>query len=146
MKFKKILIAVDDTAYSMKAAKLGFELAHTLKAKIGVVYVVDRAHEVVNADLGILPEESKLVLLQEAENIIDQLVKMYDGIDQIYKFTPEGTPEKEIVNIASQWGADLIVMGTHSRSGLNRLLNGSVTEYVIRHIDIPVIVTHLKSD
>ena len=141
MEFKKILIAIEDSANAMRAARTGFALAHQLSAKLGLVYVVDKSREIVNADLGITPEQSGTVLLNEAENTLEQLIKMYNGIEEIFRFTPEGSPEKEILKIAKEWGADLIVMGPHHRSGLSRLLSGSVTEYVIRHAKVPVMLS-----
>ena len=141
MTFRKILIAVDSSAASMKAARAGFELAHSLKALVGILFVVDRGKEVTNADLGITPGESKAVLLEEAENTIAQYIKMYNEIDKVFRFAPEGTPEKEILNVAREWQADLIVMGTHGKSRLSRMLTGSVAEYVIRHAEVPVMVT-----
>ena len=53
---------------------------------------------------------------------------------------PEGFPKKEIVKIAREWEADLIVMGTHGRGGLQHLLVGSVAESVIKHAGVPVMV------
>jgi nucleotide-binding universal stress UspA family protein len=50
-----------------------------------------------------------------------------------------GTPHQEIVDLATEEGADLVVMGTHGRSGLNRVLIGSVTERVIRFVPCPVL-------
>jgi nucleotide-binding universal stress UspA family protein len=141
MDYKKILIAVDDSAYSMKAAKAGFALAHSLKAEIGIIYVVNKAKEAVSADLLITAEQSKVVMLDEAEKTIQQFIEMYKGIERITRFTPEGSPEQEIINIAKEWKADLIVMGTHGRSGLSRMMTGSTAEYVIRHSEIPVMVT-----
>lgn len=140
MEFKKILIAVDDSANAMGAAKLGFALAHNLNSQIGLVYVVDRSREVVNADLGITPEQSRTVLLYEAENTIEQLIRTNQNIEGIARFTPEGSPEKEILRIARAWEADLIVMGSHEKSGLERLLTGSVTKYVVSHSAIPVLL------
>jgi nucleotide-binding universal stress UspA family protein len=101
---------------------------------------VDRSKEVTNPDLGITPGQSQTVLLGEAEKTIEQYIKMYDGIDKIFRFTPEGFPEQEILSIAKEWEADLIVMGTHGRSGLGRILTGSIAEYIIRHAEIPVMV------
>ncbi len=144
MSFQKILIAIDSSAYSMNAAKKGFELAHQLKAAIGLIYVIDRNKESMNVELGITPEESQTVLLRQAEENISQLIKMYDGIDEILRFTPEGFPKKEVINTAKEWGADLIVMGTHGRTGLTHLLVGSVAEYVIKHAGIPVMVISSK--
>lgn len=141
MKYKRILIAIDNSSYSMKAAKVGFLLAHSLKATVGLLYVVDRTKEVINADLGITPAQSQTVLLSEAEKTIEQYIRSYDGVDQIERFTPEGFPEKEIINISKEWEADIIVMGTHGRSGIGRMLTGSVAEYVIRHATMPVLIT-----
>lgn len=57
---------------------------------------------------------------------------------------PEGKPAEEILNIANNWEADLIVAGTHGRTGLQHLLTGSVAEYLIRHAKIPVMVIPSK--
>jgi nucleotide-binding universal stress UspA family protein len=51
----------------------------------------------------------------------------------------EGIPAEEIVRVAREVEADLIVMGTHGRSGLGRLLLGSVAEQVMRHATCPVL-------
>src|SRR6218665_1532754 len=139
--YKKILIAIDNSSYSMKAAKAGFSLAHKPKAAIGLLYVVDRSKEVVNADLGITASQSQTVLLNEAEQTIEQYIRLYDGVDSVEHFTPEGFPEKEIINIAKQCEAGLIVMGTHGRTTIGKILTGSVAEYVIRHASIPVLIT-----
>ena len=62
----------------------------------------------------------------------------------------EGTPQKEIISKAIKWNADIIIVGTHGRTGLEHLLLGSVAEYIVRHSPIPVMVvpldkkTHLK--
>lgn len=141
MKYKRILIAIDNSLYSMKAAKVGFSLAHGLKATIGLLYVINKSKEVVNADLGITPEQSQTVLLNEAEKTIEQYIRIYNGIRNVERFTPEGFPEQEIIHISKEWKADLIVMGTHGRSGIGRILTGSVAEYVIRHATIPVVIT-----
>lgn len=141
---KKILIAIDDSSYSMKAAKVGFSLAHSLKASLGIVYVVDKTKEINNPDLGITMEESKTILLKEVEKTIEQYMDMYKEVHKIFRFSPEGFPEKEILNVAEQWGAELIVMGTHGRTGLQHLLMGSVAENIVRHSKIPVMVVPSK--
>lgn len=139
--YKKILIAIDNSAHSMKAAKAGFALAHALKATIGLLYVVDKSKEVISADLGITPQQSGTVLLNEAEKTIEQYIRLYNGVDRIERFTPEGFPEEEIINISKEWEADLIIMGTHGRTAIGKILTGSVAEYVIRHSTIPVLIT-----
>lgn len=140
MQYRKILIAVDSSSYAMHAAKMGFALAHQLNATIGLLSVIDRNKEVMNPDLGITPEQSETVLLKQAEETIDQLINMYDRVEKVLRFTPEGFPKKEIINTAREWEADLIVMGTHGRTGLAHMMMGSVAEYVIKHATIPVMV------
>ena len=140
MPFKKILVAVDESAESLKAARSGFELAHNLKASVGVLYVVNKDKEVVNADLGITPEESMNAMREEANKTIEQMIKMYDGIGEVVRFTPEGAPGDEILKLAAEWPADCIVMGTHARGKIEQLFAGSVMEQVIRAAEIPVLV------
>lgn len=131
---------MDDSAFAMKAAHLGFDLAHQLRASVGIIFVVNRAMEIGNPDLGITSEQQHTLLLQEAEDAIKQYIDLYDGIDKVYRFTPEGEPAPEIIRIAEEWGANLIVLGTHGRSGITRLFSGSVTEHVLKHSEIPVLV------
>jgi nucleotide-binding universal stress UspA family protein len=141
MSFARILIAVDDSPESMKAARCGFELAHSLRAAVGVLYVVNKHRESINVDLGITLEESRRALKEEANRTIEQFIRMHDGATDVYRFTPEGIPEKVILAVAAEWQADLIVMGTHTRSRLDRILTGSLAEHVIRQAKIPVLVT-----
>ncbi|GAA4786825.1 universal stress protein [Olivibacter ginsenosidimutans] len=141
MNYKRILIAVDDSSYSMKAARVGFEMAHKLKAEVGILYVISKMKEQANPDLGTTEHQQHNLLLAEAENAIRQYIDLYDGIDKVYRFTPEGLPEAEIIHVAKEWDADMIVMGTHGRSGLSRILTGSIAEYVIKHAEIPVLIT-----
>lgn len=140
MNFKKILIAVNSSAFSLKAAKVGFALAHTLDAEVALIYVVDRTKESVNIETGPTREQSEMILLKEAQETIDQLINMYNGAKKLYKFTPEGFPKEEILNIAKEWEADVIVMGTHGRSGLSHFFQGSLAEHVVKHACVPVMV------
>jgi len=49
-------------------------------------------------------------MLKEAQDIMEQLIKMYHGTKELYKFTPEGFPKEEILNTAKEWEADVVVM------------------------------------
>ncbi len=68
------------------------------------------------------------------------MISMYNSTGKVYEFTPEGFPHEEILNIAKEWEADVIVMGTHGRTGLSHLFSGSVAEHVIHHAIVPVMV------
>jgi nucleotide-binding universal stress UspA family protein len=138
--FKRILITVDDSAHSFRAAEQGIELGRALKAEVAFLFVVDRALALGNIDAGIMPEQALVKLKIEAMQTIDQLIEMYRGDLHIVHFTPIGLPKEEILNTAKEWQADLIVMGTHGRTGLLHLVMGSVAEHIVRHATVPVLV------
>ncbi|HTR31724.1 MAG TPA: universal stress protein [Puia sp.] len=142
MSYQKILIAVDGSAGALAAARAGFELAQNLHAAIGLVFVVDRTKEVINADIGITPEESQTVLLKQAQETLTQLVQMHASSQNIFRFTPEGFPKKEILQTAKEWDADLIIIGARCQTPLGRILNGDLVRYVIKHSVKPVMVVN----
>ena len=143
MTFQKILVAVDGSEYSLTAAKKGLELAHQLKAKTALLFVVDTAKAMGNVDAGITREGALIVLKKEAGQTLDQLAKMYNG-EELVKLMPEGHPREEILKTAEIWEADVIVVGTHGRTGFLHLILGSNAEYVVRHSKIPVMVVPSK--
>ena len=140
MPVKNILLLVSDSPESRKAAKFGFELARSLNASTALIFVVDKSHEMVNADLGISMEQKRAAMLKAARATIAQLTELYAGGSQVLQFIPEGRPGTEIIKVAAKWPADLIIMGTHLHGRIELLLQGSLTEYVIRHATVPVIV------
>jgi nucleotide-binding universal stress UspA family protein len=143
MKFKKILIAVDSSEFSMSAARKGLALAHQLDADAALLFVVDTSKALGNVDAGITPQEALIVLKKEAEATLSQLAQMYDG-DGLVSFMPEGHPKEDILKTAETWEADLIVVGTHGRTGLSHLLLGSTAEWIVRHSRIPILVVPSK--
>lgn len=143
MSYKNILIAVDSSEYSIAAAKKGFALADQLQAKVALLYVIDTSKALGNVEVGILPEEALLILKKEAEQTLNSLINLYSGISLV-ELMPEGHPKQEIIKTSKIWEADLIVMGTHGRTGLLNLLMGSVAEYVMKHSKIPVLVVPSK--
>jgi nucleotide-binding universal stress UspA family protein len=143
MSFSKILIAVDSSEYSLSAAKTGIDLARQLSAQLALIFVVDNARTIHSADAGITPEESIVILKKEAQETLDQIIRMFHVTNSI-KFMPEGHPTEDIIKTAEIWNADLIVLGTHGRTGLIHLLKGSVVEHVLRQSKIPVMVVPFK--
>ncbi|MEO8733400.1 MAG: universal stress protein [Flavobacteriales bacterium] len=139
MPFQRILISVDSSEYSMLAAKRGLELAHALNAKAALLFVVDTTKAMGNIDGGVSPEQALILLKKEAEQMLDEFAAMYNGND-LMKFMPEGHPFDTIHVTAHTWNADLIVMGTHGRKGLQHLFAGSVAEHVVRHSNVPVMI------
>lgn len=143
MSYQKILIALDNSEHSMRAAEKGLELAHLLNAQVGLVFVVDISKVLGSIDTGVVSAELVPILKIEAKQTLDQLAAKHNEKGMM-KFTPEGRPAEAILETAKSWEADLIVMGTHGRTGLMHLLLGSIAEYVVRHSKIPVMVVPAK--
>jgi nucleotide-binding universal stress UspA family protein len=154
MKIQKILIAVDDSKYSENAAAYGFELAHVYKAHVGLVNIVEPlVAPSSGTDLltgtqfeSSLASDPEFINIQKeaSENIIGRTIKTFAGDLQVTQFTDYGSTADGIISCGKEFGADLIVLGTHSRSGIDRLLMGSIAEHVVRHADVPVLVVPFK--
>jgi len=143
MGFGKILIAVDGSEYALNAAKKGLELAQEVDADVALLFVVDTRKAIGNVDAGISHEDAMVVLKKEAEQTLDQVAGTFEG-GEVMKLMPEGHPREEILKTSENWGADVIVLGTHGRKGLMHLLLGSSAEYIVRHSKIPVMVVPAK--
>ena len=142
-KIKKILVAIDNSQCSIIAAKEGIELARQLNAEIGIVFVVDITKAIGNPDVGIITQEALMMLKKEVEDTFNFLTSLYEK-DKITKFMPEGYPAEEIINTSLFFNADLIVIGTHGRTGLKHFLLGSVAENVLRRSKVPVLSVPVK--
>ena len=140
---KKILIAIDDGATAEKVATNGFQLGKQLNAEIALVSIVDTTALIT--DGGITPRELADIMKNDFKKsqqmLIDKVFKDY----KVWTFVEEGKPFEEILKVAKEWNADLIVLGTHGRTGLSHLLMGSVAEKVIRHSTKPIFIIPTKS-
>lgn len=139
MPYSRILISVDNHECSFAVAKKGIELAQALNAKAALVFVVDIGKAMGNIEANILPQEALIVLKKEAQQTLDQLAEMYNGKD-LKKFMPEGQPAEDIIKTAINWDADLIIVGTHAKKGLSKLLSQNVSDYVLHHSKVPVLL------
>ena len=140
MLFKKILIAVNDDDYARKPAELGFKMAKAFDAEVALIFVIDPQLRVANMDTSIPVLDILDILKKEAEDTLGRLTRQYAHGMPVTRFTPEGKPTAEILNTAKEWQADLIVMGTHGRSGLLQLFTGSISAYVKHHSKVPVLI------
>jgi nucleotide-binding universal stress UspA family protein len=85
-------------------------------------------------------------LKQTAHNALEQIIaeSVPAGVD-VYSVVAVGDPVTEISRVAQEEGSDLLVLATHGRKGLKRLFMGSVTEKVLRHIDLPILTVHIET-
>jgi nucleotide-binding universal stress UspA family protein len=138
------MIAVDSSRHAHAAAERGFELALRLNAKVGLLYVVDTAKTISEVDAGIAHEDLIGVLKEEADSTVEKLISEF-GPREVERIIPQGHPRIEILSCAERWEADLVVIGTHGRTGLMHLVMGSTAEYIVRHAKMPVMVVPISS-
>jgi nucleotide-binding universal stress UspA family protein len=136
IRWESIVLATDGSVHSMKAAERAIDLALTYKSRIVIVSVVD-----VTDEFYALAPEAVDKLLSEAQSYVKDIQKKTEsaGIeaDQIVR---EGYAHTVIADLAKQYDAGLIVMGSHGRTGIKKLLMGSVTEKVIGYATCPVLI------
>jgi nucleotide-binding universal stress UspA family protein len=140
--YKNILIAMDGSEVSKKAAMKGIELAKKDRARVIGAHILDV--EALNImDVG-SDEEVRLKKHQrekgeEALSFIEDEAKK-EGVE-LEKIIKEGEPVKEIIKIADVHSVDLIVMGTHGRKGLRGLLAHETSDDVAKEYpNCPVMV------
>lgn len=143
MRWLKILVAYDGSQCSERARATAVNLAKAEGAPLLVCGVVD---PIAIADANAPAPPTQAVLdkgREEMQRLIDDAVARCraDGA-QASGVRLEGEPAYELVEEAKRSGADAIVMGTHGRSGVKRLLLGSVAEEMLRSAHIPVVVVH----
>ena len=137
-KFKRVFIAVDGGPSSENLAQAGLELAEQLKAEVSVLLVVDT--RTILGTEGLSVGEAIAIERGSAAGNLKILIKNVFHHHPVSHYIVEGTPYEKILQFAKEWSADLIVVGTHGRKGLSRLVLGSVAEKVARHANIPVTI------
>lgn len=137
--YDDILVPTDGSEGVQRAIGHGIELADLADATVHALFVVD------TADLATIPDLEWTTIEAGLEEVGERAVAdverraLEQGVEAVTAVR-YGTSHEEIVAYATEWDVDLIVMGTHGRSGIDRVLLGSVTDNVIRRADRPVLV------
>jgi nucleotide-binding universal stress UspA family protein len=142
----RILIAVDDSPYSDQAVSYGVLLAKNLGSKITLVHVDEipisspySADPLLNESPIMIPElmhiqeEASKALFKKLEDKFGQIVKLST-------VTKIGRAQDEILAVADECKADMIILGTHGRTGFDHFISGSVSESVARKAKCPVLI------
>jgi nucleotide-binding universal stress UspA family protein len=158
MDITKILIGIDESKYADHAAQYGFDLARKMGASVGIVSIVEPIAASVTpmSDTGFgMPFEgatniNSIELMetqnQAADSLLNRIVAKYGADMQVTQYTDYGSSSEGIMNCSATFGADLIVIGTHHRSGFDRLLMGSVAGDVVQNSRIPVLVVPMNEE
>jgi nucleotide-binding universal stress UspA family protein len=154
---KKILIAIDYNPTAKIIADSGFELAKSMNAEVILLHVVADYTYYSSLDyspvlgfdsfsnLGAIQTNTVLELQNAAKDYLEK-IKSQLGDSSIQTLIKEGDSGDAILEAADDSKADVIVMGTHGRRGLDKILMGSVAEKVMRHSKIPLFIIPSKEN
>jgi nucleotide-binding universal stress UspA family protein len=144
--FKHVLLPTDGSPVSRKAVKAGVALAKKLGAKVTAYYAIDTVPSYVYTEgyameAGLMREFEKRAREQAMKHLaaVEKAAKAA-GVRCQTLITKPGTAYQGIVAAAKKQRCDLIVMASHGRGGLATLLLGGVTQKVLAHSKIPVLV------
>jgi nucleotide-binding universal stress UspA family protein len=135
---KRIMVPTDFTDFSKRAMEYAKMIAKKLNADLLLVHVIEPFTYSVTDTIQVVDHYAALKAI--AEPLMESLEKK--ALKEKLKVSTavlRGTPYLEIIKKARQSGADMIVMGTHGRTGVTHLLMGSVAERVVRMAHCPVL-------
>jgi nucleotide-binding universal stress UspA family protein len=135
----RILVAIDESPFAAKALDAGAHLARLTGAQVALVFVVD-PRGAAAPEGGPPPDVVLESLRAEGKALLVSAEGKAGFPSKPWHFLRDGRPAEEILATAREWDATFIVIGTHGRSGLTRLLMGSTAEAVLRHAPCPVLI------
>ncbi|HIE64954.1 MAG TPA: universal stress protein [Nitrospiria bacterium] len=138
MQMKKILVATDFSPFSERALDYAVGMAVEFDADLLLVHVIESLNYSLTDTMTVVGHEKALSVTATAllENLVKQLSEKTRSVGS---FLVSGTPYREIIKKSKEEDVDLIIVGTHGRTGVEHLLLGSVAEKVIRLATCPVL-------
>lgn len=142
--YRNIVIATDGSENTRRAVSHGIEIAKLSGATVYALYVVNTS-SIISDSWTIGKESIYQIIRSEGEKAVSEVKKIGDksGV-KVKEVVLDGYPGSEIIDFAENNDIDLIVMGTLGKTGLDRLLIGSVAEKVVRGSKVPVMVVSGK--
>ncbi len=145
---KNVLCPIDYSVYSEKALKYAIEFAEKYNAKLYLMHVLDiRIYDINDPELynvNVIDKETINKLRERLHKCISEDTRKNIEVETI---VIEGVPFAEIIKKAREFKVDLIVLGTHGRTGLSHAIMGSVAEKVVRKAPCPVLtIRHPEHD
>ena len=145
----KILLAIDDSKFSAAAIEAVIRQATPQETEVKVLHVIEPIPIYPDGQAwGYGPEASQVLKEQrnEAEELVARAGKtLREKNFKVMTAIDEGNPKVVIIDSAAEWHADLIVVGSHGRKGLDRFFMGSVSEAVARHAHCSVQIVRVQS-
>lgn len=144
--FKSVLFATDFSESSDHAYEYAYTVAKCFNARLLILHVINelvdlRGFYVPHISIDKLEEE----MAESANKMMTKFINTHSqGYDRIESIVTPGIPYDEILKKAEEESVDLIVLGTHGRTGLDHVLFGSTAEKVVRKSTIPVMTIRVK--
>lgn len=142
--YQHILVAIDESPISYAAVEQAALLAQNLNAQITLMSVI-AVDPFVGVDFyKVAPAITDYFMQAEsnAQNRLDEIKANLerDGLKVNIKLIRGMSPSEGIIHVADEVGADLIMMGSHGRTGLQKLMLGSVAQHVLTQSPLPVLI------
>lgn len=139
--FTKILVPVDFTPHSSEALRVACDLAQRYGAPMTLVYVYEPIDYALPEGYVLYTPDQLALLTDSFEKRLGEAREQAQllGAPSVDTRVLQGPPAAEIVDFATEQGYDLIVLGTHGRTGLRHVVMGSVAERVLRTARCPVM-------
>lgn len=144
--FERILIAVEDSENTYKAAAYGFSLAKRLNASVSLVHInqipmtTNITGDPILGDPGMILPNVMDIQREHSEKLFADLKERFAPESIVDEYILVGDVTTEIVSLAKEQNFSMIIMGTHSRKGFDHFISGSVAESVTRHANCPVLI------
>jgi nucleotide-binding universal stress UspA family protein len=144
--FSKILVPVDFSPHSSRALQLASDLSRRYDAGVELAHVYHPMAYALPDGFVLFSSAQLSAMLVEFGSLLEQAKQeaLAAGAVRVSTKLLQGVPFAEIIDFAQESGCDLIVMGTHGRTGLKHALLGSVTERVVRKAPCPVLTVRLS--
>ncbi|MBI1190037.1 MAG: hypothetical protein GC200_05070 [Tepidisphaera sp.] len=142
MRFKKILVAVDGATAGTDVLPTAAELARCTGAELALITVAD-VRGIGVSEVSPPAHAAAAMLREEAARLLQGAAAELAADAKPLMIVREGLPEKELAAAARDWHADVLVMGTHARTGLAHIFHASVAESVLHHSPCPVLLLRI---
>lgn len=142
--YNKILLPTDGSPGAEAAIDHAMHVANQNDAVVHAVHVIEIT------DLGDITEETEDLEAELRESSQELLTPILDAADnaevEVVEAVIEGRPYEQLVEYVTENAIDMVVMGSHGKSGLSRVLLGSTAEKVVRHSPVPVLTVRTRED
>ncbi len=128
--FDTIMIPTDGSKHAQQAEDMAISLAKKMGSKVVAVHIID---DKLIYPYEVLEEEGKAILHKVQE-------KGQENGVEVHEILIVGSPTHDMAKITEKAGADLMVISTHGRTGLEKLLMGSVAQNALKNVKVPVLL------